>query len=87
MTPHLRRSHGFAVVHYGFTRDALNLEHHSQRRASLDFRSIKVNKRKLDNNKCGAKFKFVFFHVKSHLMISKVWITPKSAASLTSPLD
>jgi hypothetical protein len=27
MTPHLRRCQGFAVVHYGFTLDALNLGH------------------------------------------------------------
>jgi hypothetical protein len=27
MIPHLRRCHEFAVVHYGFTRDALNMGH------------------------------------------------------------
>ena len=42
MIPHLLRCQGFAVVHYGFTLDAFNLGHHSQRRASLDFRSIRV---------------------------------------------
>ena len=40
--PHLLRYQGLAVDDCGFALDALNLGHHSQRQASLDFRSFRV---------------------------------------------
>jgi len=42
MTPHLLRYQGLAVDDYGFALDASNLGHPRWRRASLDFRSIRV---------------------------------------------
>ena len=42
MTPHLLRYQGLAVDDYGFALDASNLEHPRRRRASLDFRSLRV---------------------------------------------
>ena len=42
MAPHLLRYQGLAVDDYGFALDASNLGHPRRRRASLDFRSIRV---------------------------------------------
>jgi hypothetical protein len=43
MIPHLLRYQKLAVDDYGFALDASNLGHHSQRRASLDFRSFRLS--------------------------------------------
>ena len=43
MTPHLLCYQWLAVEDYGFALDAVNMGHPRPRRASLDFRSIRVN--------------------------------------------
>jgi hypothetical protein len=43
MIPHLLCYKGLAVEDYGFALDAADMGNHSQRQASLDFRSIEIS--------------------------------------------